>query len=140
MYPHHVFNLEPAGTSGMYPICYWQVSGRYFQPEPAMYSRCFCWFPGPLAPSGTSCRFTKANCSLDAWAEYLSNLVNKPPGSLKDRISHPGQFRKSRQKHAKRDSFEEGPSRRGSQLTRRGQRSSRSRRRSSSRRGQFHYE
>ena len=22
MYPHHVFNLEPAGTSGMYPICY----------------------------------------------------------------------------------------------------------------------
>ena len=35
----------------MYPICYRQVSGRYFQPEPAMYSRCFCWFPGPLAPS-----------------------------------------------------------------------------------------
>ena len=35
----------------MYPICYWQVSGRYFQPEPAMYSRCFYWFPGPLAPS-----------------------------------------------------------------------------------------
>ena len=35
----------------MYPICYWWVSGRYFQPEPAMYSRCFCWFPGPLAPS-----------------------------------------------------------------------------------------
>ena len=51
MYPHHVFNLEPAGTFGMYPICYWQVSGRYFQPEPAMYSRCFRWFPGPLAPS-----------------------------------------------------------------------------------------
>ena len=51
MYPHHVFDLEPAGTFGMYPICYWRVSGRYFQPEPAMYSRCFCWFPGPLAPS-----------------------------------------------------------------------------------------
>ena len=51
MYPHHVFNLEPAGTFGMYPICYRWVSGRYFQPEPAMYSRCFCWFPGPLAPS-----------------------------------------------------------------------------------------
>ena len=51
MYPHHVFNLEPAGTFGMYPICYWQVSGRYFQPEPAMYSRCFRWFPGPLTPS-----------------------------------------------------------------------------------------
>ena len=51
MYPHHVFDLEPAGTLGMYPICYWQVSGRYFQPETAMYSRCFCWFPGPLAPS-----------------------------------------------------------------------------------------
>ena len=51
MYPHHVFDLEPAGTFGMYPICYQQVSGRYFQPEPAMYSRCFHWFPGPLAPS-----------------------------------------------------------------------------------------
>ena len=51
MYPHHVFDLEPTGTFGMYPICYWQVSGRYFQPEPAMYSRCFHWFPGPLAPS-----------------------------------------------------------------------------------------
>ena len=35
----------------MYPICYRRVSGRYFQPEPAMYSRCFCRFPGPLAPS-----------------------------------------------------------------------------------------
>ena len=35
----------------MYPICYQWVSGRYFQPEPAMYSRCFCRFPGPLAPS-----------------------------------------------------------------------------------------
>ena len=51
MYPHHVFNLEPAGTFEMYPICYRQVSGRYFQPEPAMYSRCFRWFPGPLTPS-----------------------------------------------------------------------------------------
>ena len=51
MYLHHVFDLEPAGTFGMYPICYWWVSGRYFQPEPAMYSRCFCWFPGPLTPS-----------------------------------------------------------------------------------------
>ena len=35
----------------MYPICYRWVSGRYFQPEPAIYSRCFHWFPGPLAPS-----------------------------------------------------------------------------------------
>ena len=51
MYPHHVFDLEPAGTFGVYPICYQWVSGRYFQPEPAMYSRCFHWFPGPLAPS-----------------------------------------------------------------------------------------
>ena len=51
MYPHHVFDLEPAGTFGMYPICYRRVSGRYFQPEPAMYLRCFHWFPGPLAPS-----------------------------------------------------------------------------------------
>ena len=63
MYPHHVFDLEPAGTFGMYPICYQRVSGRYFQPEPAMYSRCFCWFPGPLAPSdlighGTPCQLT----------------------------------------------------------------------------------
>ena len=38
-------------TFGMYPICYQRVSGRYFQPEPTMYSRCFCWFPSPLAPS-----------------------------------------------------------------------------------------
>ena len=53
MYPHHVFDLEPAGTFGMYPICYQRVSGRYFQPEPAIYSRCFCWFPGPLTPSVT---------------------------------------------------------------------------------------
>ena len=51
MYPHHVFDLEPAGTFGMYPICYWWVSGGYIQPEPAIYSRCFHWFPGPLAPS-----------------------------------------------------------------------------------------
>ena len=51
MYPYHVFDLEPAGTFGMYPICYWRVSGGYIQPEPAMYSRCFHWFPGPLAPS-----------------------------------------------------------------------------------------
>ena len=51
MYPHYVFDLKSAGTFGMYPICYWWVSGRYFQPEPAMYSRCFHWFPGPLAPS-----------------------------------------------------------------------------------------
>ena len=35
----------------MYPICYRQVSGGYLQPEPTMYSRCFHWFPGPLAPS-----------------------------------------------------------------------------------------
>ena len=35
----------------MYPICYQWVSGGYLQPEPTMYSRCFCWFPGPLAPS-----------------------------------------------------------------------------------------
>ena len=51
MYPHHVFDLEPAGTFRMYPICYRWVSGGYLQPEPAMYSRCFRWFPGPLAPS-----------------------------------------------------------------------------------------
>ena len=39
------------GTFRIYPICYQQVSGGYLQPEPTMYSRCFCWFPGPLAPS-----------------------------------------------------------------------------------------
>ena len=48
-----VFDLEPAGTFGMYPICHRRVSGRYFQPEPAMYSRYFCWFPGSLAPSAS---------------------------------------------------------------------------------------
>ena len=54
MYPYHVFDLEPAGTFRMHPICYRRVSGRYIQPEPAMYSKCFHWFPGPLAPSVTS--------------------------------------------------------------------------------------
>ena len=56
MYPYHVFDLEPAGTFGTYPICYRQVSGGYIQPEPAMYSRCFHWFPGPLAPSAIKAR------------------------------------------------------------------------------------
>ena len=46
--PGHTHGL---GTFGMYPICYRQVSGGYLQPEPAMYSTCFCQFPGPLAPS-----------------------------------------------------------------------------------------
>ena len=36
---------------GIYPICYWWVSGGYLQPEPTMYSRFFHWFPGPLTPS-----------------------------------------------------------------------------------------
>ena len=49
----------------MYPICYWQVSGRYFQPEPAMYLRCFHWFPGPLAPSERVSTFTARIC--DQW-------------------------------------------------------------------------
>ena len=64
MYPHHVFDLEPAGTFGMYPICYWWVSGRYFQPEPAMYSRCFRQFPGPLAPSDRTRRRKPQGCIL----------------------------------------------------------------------------
>ena len=63
MYPHHVFNLEPAGTFGMYPICYQWVSGRYFQPEPAMYSRCFHWFPDPLAPSVST---VLVHCIIDS--------------------------------------------------------------------------
>ena len=75
MYPHHVFNLEPAGTFGMYPICYRQVSGRYFQPEPAMYSRCFCWFPGPLAPSDFNCGFS------DFW-------LQEPPKPRSDSALH----------------------------------------------------
>ena len=47
----------------MYPICYRRVSGGYLQPEPAMYSRCFRWFPGPLAPSVSSflCQLTTAS-------------------------------------------------------------------------------
>ena len=70
MYPHHVFDLEPVGTFGMYPICYWRISGRYFQPEPAMYLRCFCWFPGPLAPSGND---TFPNLFFDdrLWAHMI---------------------------------------------------------------------
>ena len=68
MYPYHVFNLEPAGTFGMYPICYRQVSGGYIQPEPAMYSRCFHWFPGPLTPSVTcvGCKATEKNHHFEA--------------------------------------------------------------------------
>ena len=67
MYPHHVFDLEPAGTFGMYPICYRQVSGRYFQLEPAIYSRCFRWFPGPLTPS-----------------EFFTNPTPEEVGSIPD--------------------------------------------------------
>ena len=80
MYPHHVFDLEPAGTFGMYPICYWQVSGRYFQPEPAMYSRCFHWFPGPLAPSGTE---ETNNCSdmFTVTRKYCSNTKYLVPNT-----------------------------------------------------------
>ena len=75
MYPHHVFDLEPAGIFGMYPICYWQVSGRYFQPEPAMYSRCFHQFPGPLAPSVS--RFVIRVDMLEAIAKSLG-LQSRP--------------------------------------------------------------
>ena len=72
MYPHRVFDLEPAGTFGMYPICYWWVSGRYFQPEPAMYSRYFHWFPGPLAPSdSTSQKLERQRCSNDSWGGWV---------------------------------------------------------------------
>ena len=46
----------------MYPICYRRVSGRYLQPEPTMYSRCFRWFPGPLAPS-----VSKITSPLSQW-------------------------------------------------------------------------
>ena len=65
-----MFDLEPAGTFGMYPICHRRVSGRYFQPEPAMYSRYFCWFPGSLASSA----------SVDRMSHPLNNnrvMVNK---------------------------------------------------------------
>ena len=77
MYPHHVFDLEPAGTFGMYLICYRRVSGRYFQPEPAMYSRCFCWFPGPLAPSESP---LSVSSSRNEEGDYLvSCWVMTPP-------------------------------------------------------------
>ena len=52
MFPWVPGQTHGLGTFGMYPICYWWVSGRYLQPEPTMYSRCFHWFLGPLAPSG----------------------------------------------------------------------------------------
>ena len=86
MYPHHVFNLEPAGTFGMYPICYWWVSGRYFQPEPAMYSRCFRWFPGPLAPSENLFRVTvdMVVCRLPLLREDDIILLN----SILDHVGH----------------------------------------------------
>ena len=79
MYPHHVFDLEPAGTFGMYPICYRQVSGRYFQPEPAMYSRCFRWFPGPLTPSATSQDFTVMDLLLKA-----KNILQDATSGVRD--------------------------------------------------------
>ena len=75
MYPHHVFDLEPAGTFGMYPICYWWVSGRYFQPEPAMYSRCFHRFPGPLAPSV----FAFTSCTETVVCLSRTNNLNTHP-------------------------------------------------------------
>ena len=79
MYPHHVFNLESAGTFGMYPICYWRVSGRYFQPEPAMYSRCFCWFPGPLAPSEGTFRWPEV---FVWWTHSYSCSMSRKSGTL----------------------------------------------------------
>ena len=51
MFPWVPGQTHDLGTFGMYPICYQWVSGRYLQPEPTMYSRCFHWFPGPLTPS-----------------------------------------------------------------------------------------
>ena len=73
MYPHHVFDLEPAGTFRMYPICYQRVSGGYLQPEPAMYSRCFYWFPGPLAPSDK--RWRKIETGVLLW-KHLTDVVD----------------------------------------------------------------
>ena len=87
MYPHHVFDLEPAGTFGMYPICYQRVSGRCFQPEPAMYSRCFHWFPGPLAPSDfpiTANKSMRMESTNSSTYQTLGTPKNIPitPGSV----------------------------------------------------------
>ena len=93
MYPHHVFNLEPAGTFGMYPICYWRVSGGYIQPEPAMYSRCFRWFPGPLAPSvSPSCssvsRFPhRATCAVPLCLIAITRSLLQ--GTTQDHLGYP---------------------------------------------------
>ena len=53
----------------MYPICYRRVSSRYFQPEPAMYSRCFHWFPGPLTPSDKAC-ITARHAGFLVWLRW----------------------------------------------------------------------
>ena len=82
MYPYHVFNLEPAGIFGMYPICYRQVSGGYIQPEPAMYSRCFCWFPGPLTPSVT--KLEKSDCRCRD--HLLSPAPHYAPGEEEEMV------------------------------------------------------
>jgi hypothetical protein len=38
-------------TSQMFSTCIWQLHCKKFEPHPAMFSRCFRQFPGPLAPS-----------------------------------------------------------------------------------------
>ena len=84
----------------MYPICYRWVSGRYFQPEPAMYSRCFCWFSGPLAPSDISSAYPTTSSGRRSLSRSRSvshsrhsspsrTLPPVPPQSQVE--SHPGQ-------------------------------------------------
>ena len=89
MYPYHVFDLEPAGTFGMYPICYWWVSGGYIQPEPAMYSRCFCWFPGPLAPSVNASALLLRIQSFVAKVRSISYNVYPPQYQISPHIGLP---------------------------------------------------
>ena len=68
----------------MYPICYQQVSGGYLQPEPTMYSRCFHWFPGPLAPSAwkVSWVICKTPLSITYNQEWRGRLPRKLKGSV----------------------------------------------------------
>ena len=62
MFPLVPGQTHGVGMFGIYPICYWWVSGGYLQPEPTMYSRCFHWFPGPLTPSDNQ-----------SWHQYTAN-------------------------------------------------------------------
>ena len=46
------YGIHALITSQMFSACIQQLHCKKFEPHPAMFSRCFQQFPGPLAPSG----------------------------------------------------------------------------------------